>query len=256
MKAVIIEDEWAAALSLEELIGAIAPDIEITARLESIEESVDWFSTHPVPDLVFMDIHLADGSSFSIFENIHISCPIIFTTAYDQYALRAFEVNSVDYLLKPVDKEHLERAISKLRNIHGSKELEKVNMALIEKLVSQMHRTKTHKTALLIPVRDKLVPLPVKTIAYIYTEEKIVRAVNFDGKETFIDQTLDEIYSQLDPNQFYRANRQYIISRNSVQDVTLWFNGRLSVNLTVKAPERILVSRINAKEFKAWITTE
>ena len=254
MKAVIIEDEWAAAEALEELIGEVDPGIGIVGRLQSVEESVDWFNTHSAPDLVFMDIHLADGSSFTIFDRVTISCPIIFTTAYDQYALRAFEVNSVDYLLKPVDRKHLERAIGKLRTARTSPELADANASLIEKLVSQMRQTSAYKTALLIPVKDKLVPLPVRTIAYIYTEEKVVRAVDFEGRETLIAQTLDELHSQLDPRQFYRANRQYIVARDAVRDVSIWFNGRLSVNLSVKTPERILVSRTNAREFKEWIT--
>ena len=119
MKAVIIEDELPAAEALEELIGDVDPGINIVARLQSVDESVDWFSANPMPEIVFMDIHLADGSSFGIFDRVKILCPIIFTTAYDQYALRAFEVNSVDDLLKPVDKAHLERAIGKLRDMRG-----------------------------------------------------------------------------------------------------------------------------------------
>lgn len=254
MKAIIIEDELTAARMLEELIGEVAPDVEIVGRTQSVEESVEWFSTHPAPDLAFMDIHLADGSSFGIFEQVNISCPVIFTTAYDQYALRAFDVNSVDYLLKPVDREHLERAIGKFRDRRGADESVASNAALIEKLISEMRQASSYKTALLIPAGDKLIPLPVKNIAYIYTEEKIVRAVGFDGKETFIDQNLEEISSQLDPRQFFRANRQYIVARGAVKDVSLWFNGRLSVNLTVKTPERILVSRVHSREFKEWIT--
>ena len=254
MKAIIIEDEPAAAEALEELIGKVAPEIEVIGRLQSVEESVEWFSTHDMPELVFMDIHLADGSSFGIFKQVNISCPIIFTTAYDQYALQAFDVNSVDYLLKPVDREHLERAIRKLRNRRKSGETGQANAALIEKLIAEMHRTSTYKTALLIPSKDKLIPLPVKNIAYVYTEEKVVRAVHFNGQETYIDQTLEDLYSQLNPRQFYRANRQYIVARSAVQDVSVWFNGRLSVNLTVKTPDRILVSRLNSKEFKDWIT--
>ena len=254
MKAIIIEDEHLAAQALTGLLREVAPEIQIIAVLQSIDESVEWFQLHDTPDLVFMDIHLADGSSFSIFESVDISCPIIFTTAYDQYALRAFDVNSVDYLLKPVDKSHLERAIRKFRNIKNSTEIAENNSQLIEKLVLAMRQSSAYKSTLLIPVKDKLIPLAVKTLAYIYTENKIVRAVGFDGSETFIEQTLEELASQLDSRQFYRANRQYIVSRSAVKDISLWFNGRLSVNLTVKTPDRILVSRLNVKEFKEWLT--
>lgn len=253
MKVVIIEDELAATEALENLINEIAPDMEVTARLQSVEESVEWFLTHNMPDLVFMDIHLADGSSFGIFNQVNISCPIIFTTAYDQYALRAFEVNSVDYLLKPVDRTHLERAIGKLQNLRGSEETAKANISLVRKLVGEMQQRSSYKTALLIPVKDKIVPLPVKNIAYIYTEDKIIRAVCFDGKRIMLEKTLDELFSLLDPYQFYRANRQYIVSRDAVKDASIWFNGRLSLNLTEKTPERIIVSRANVKELKDWL---
>lgn len=254
MKAVIVEDEFAAAQSLQRLIGDIAPDIEVVTILQSIEDSVEWFGTNPAPDVVFLDIHLSDGSSFSIFDHVSISCPIIFTTAYDQYALQAFDVNSVDYLLKPVDSEHLERAIGRIRKMSGSRESAEENILLIEKIVAEMRQTASYKTTFLIPLRDKLIPLPVKTIAFIYTEDKIVRAVAFDGKETIMEQTLDDLYSQLDPRQFFRANRQYIVARNAVSDISLWFNGRLQLNLSVKTPERIFISRLNAKAFKMWLT--
>lgn len=253
MKALIIEDERAAAQALRALVAEAAPDIDVVGALQSVEESVEWFSAHPAPDLVFMDIHLADGSSFAIFDRVRIACPVIFTTAYDQYALRAFDVNGVDYLLKPVDRARLERALGKVRAIRGPRQVAEENAQLVEKLLASMRRT-GYKSALLIPVKDKLVPLPVKTIAYIYTADQMVRAVTFDGAETFIDQTLDELYAQLDPAQFYRANRQYIVARTAVKDLSLWFNGRYSVNLSVKTPERILVSRANAGDFKRWMT--
>ncbi len=255
MKAIIIEDELMAAETLEQLIGIVAPDIEIIAQLQSVEESIEWFLTHPSPDLVFMDIHLADGSSFSIFKHVNIPCPIIFTTAYDQYAIQAFDVNSISYLLKPIDKEHLERAIDKFRNIGSMQGATDNNSEIIKKLIARINYTSSYKNTLLIPVKDKLIPLSVKNIAYIYTENKIVTAVSFDNRPTMIDQNLEEINSLLNPHDFYRANRQYIISRKAVQDISLWFNGRLSVNLTIKTPDRILVSRQNVKEFKEWLTT-
>lgn len=254
MRAVIVEDEFGAAQSLRNLIEEVSSDIDIITVLQSIEDSIEWFGSNPVPDLVFMDIHLADGSSFSIFEYVSISCPIIFTTAYDQYALKAFEVNSVDYLLKPVDREHLERAIGKLQMMKGSKELANENSLMIERLIAQMREASAYKSAFLIPVGDKLIPLSIKNIAYIYTEDKIVQIVDFDGKERYIDKTLDELYLQLDPKKFFRANRQYIVSLEAVKDVSLWLNGRLSVNLSVKTPEKIFVSRLNAKAFRAWLT--
>lgn len=253
MRTVIVEDEIAASQALEKLISEVAPDTQVVEVLQSVDESVEWFSSQPMPDLVFMDIHLADGSSFSIFDEVEISCPIIFTTAYDQYALRAFEVNSIDYLLKPVDKERLKLAMAKFRNISRSEQIAQDNSLLAQQLLAAIGNKATYKSSLLIPVKDKLVPMSVRTIAYIYTENSIVHVVDFSGNKTVVPQTLEEIYSQLDPARFYRANRQYIVSRDAVKDLSLWFNGRLSVNLTVRTPERIIVSRLNAKDFKNWL---
>ena len=253
MKCVIVEDEYAAAVSLSELVRENVPDMEITAVLQSVEESVEWFCSNPAPDMAFMDIHLADGSSFAIFSKAEITCPVIFTTAYDQYALRAFEVNSIDYLLKPVTKADLLRAVDKYRRLTATGRGGYYDPDFLKRLVSEMRSKSSYRSALLIPSGDKLIPLPVKEIACIYTENRIVRAVCRDGREIFIDRTLDELFSMLDPQNFFRANRQYIISRTSVRDISLWFNGRLSVNLTVKTTGKIVVSRANAADFKKWI---
>lgn len=254
MKCVIVEDEYAAAMSLSALIKENVPDMDVVAVLQSVEESIEWFGANPSPDMAFMDIHLADGSSFSIFSKVEITCPVIFTTAYDQYALRAFEVNSIDYLLKPVGKENLLRAVEKYRRLTAAGQEPELYAEVMKRLMSDMRNRTTYKSALLIPSGEKLIPLPVKEIAYIYTENKIVRIVCNDEREIYIDRPLDELYSMLDPHNFYRANRQYIISRDSVRDLSLWFNGRLSVNLTVKTPEKIVVSRANAADFKKWVS--
>lgn len=255
MRVLVIEDELAAAQVLEKLIKEFIPEADVVCTPQTVEESIEWLATNDMPDLTFMDIHLADGSSFSIFEQINISCPIIFTTAYDQYALRAFEVNSVDYLLKPIDKERFKKAILKFQNLNKSTQIAEENKMLIDKLLFAMNQGISYKSALLIPVKDKLIPLSVKKIAYIYTENKIVYAVDFNQHKICLDQTLDELYSQFDPKQFYRVNRQYIISRDAVNDVSIWFNRRLLVNLSVKTPERITVSRLNSKSFKDWLMT-
>lgn len=254
MKCVIIEDEYAAAMSLSALVKENIPDMEVVAVLQSVEESVEWFENNPSPDIAFMDIHLADGSSFSIFSKTEVTCPVIFTTAYDQYALRAFEVNSIDYLLKPVSKENLLRAVEKYRRLTSAGHESELNPELMKRLIADMRNKTAYKSALLIPSGEKLIPLPVKEIAYIYTENKIVRIVCKDERKIYIDRPLDELCSMLDPHDFYRANRQYIISRDSVNDISLWFNGRLSVNLSVKTPEKIVVSRANAGDFKKWIS--
>ncbi len=249
MKAIIVEDEYVAAQSLQRLIEQVDESIEIIGVLQSIEESVEWFSLNKAPDLVFMDIHLADGSSFSIFEKVDIGCPIIFTTAYDEYSLKAFEVNSIDYLLKPINKKSLERALSKLKNLTSQQN----NIDQVASLLASLKLPKAaHKTHFLIPHKDKLLPLAVEKIAYVYSELKMAKIVTFSHQHYVLDVSLDELSKQLDPTIFFRANRQFIVSHRAINDLSIWFNGKLSVNLSVETPERIIVSRARTSEFKAW----
>ena len=248
MKALIIEDESIAAQALETLIKETSPETEIMDVLQTIEESVEWFEENAMPDLVFMDIHLADGSSFAIFEKVEITCPIIFTTAYDEYALKAFEVNSIDYLLKPINKADLERALNKFRNLTAR--LEKPSL---DGLLAQMGGLKRkYKTCFLIPERDKLIPLATSNIAYIYIDTKTVKAIANDGHTYYLNQTLDDIMAQLDPEAFFRANRQFIIARHAVKDMSIWFGNKLAINLTLPVPEKIIVSKARVGEFKSW----
>ena len=248
MKAIIIEDESVAALALQSLVQELNPEMEVVSVLQTIEESLEWFEENPMPDLVFMDIHLADGSSFAIFEKAEITCPIIFTTAYDEYALKAFEVNSIDYLLKPINKVDLERALNKFKNLTSSP-----NKASMEGLLAQMgNQKRKYKTCFLIPERDKLIPLATNSIAYIYIDTKTVKAISMDGHTFYLNQTLDDIMAQLDPEVFFRANRQFIISRTAVKDMSIWFGNKLAVNLSVPVPEKIIVSKARVGEFKSW----
>ncbi len=250
MKAVIIEDEAAAAGALRALIGEVCPDIEVVAELQAIDESVEWFAANPMPDVAFMDIHLADGSSFTIFDETAVTCPVIFTTAYDEYALKAFEVNSIDYLLKPIAARDLERAVGKLR---GRADRPDDRMADVERLLASMRQARpAWKQWFLVPERDKLIPLAAADIACIRIDAKIVRALTHGGKSWHLDQTLDELAQQLDPAHFFRANRQWIISREAVSDLSQWFGGKLSVNLKIATSERILVSKARVGEFKKW----
>lgn len=252
IKAAIIEDEVIAAQSLQQLITEVDPSIQIVSTLQSIDESVDWFRRNAMPDLVFMDIHLADGSSFNIFNEVDISCPIIFTTAYDEYALKAFNVNGIAYLLKPINKADLERAITKLKKLSANPS---ENVEVINKLLSSLRENKpAYKSYFLVPEKDKLIPLATADIAFIYIDTKLIKALTFSGKSYYLDQTLDELAVQLDPDQFFRANRQYIISRKAVKDLTMWFGSKLVVSLAMPTPEKIIVSKAKAGEIKKWIT--
>jgi DNA-binding LytR/AlgR family response regulator len=251
MKTIIIEDELLAAKNLTSILNEIG-GVDILAYLESITESVEWLESNAHPDLIFMDIHLADGSSFEIFDKVIVRCPVIFTTAYDEYAIKAFKVNSIDYLLKPIDLQAVKKALIKYQSLTSAS-----NMTLeIKKMLSQLHSEHNYKTNLLLFAKgDKLVPLPVEEIAYIFIDNGIVKAVDFEEKPFVIDQTLDDIATELNPSNFYRANRQFIVARKAVKDMDLWFNSRLAVNLKVKTSERIIISKLRSSKFKEWLSS-
>lgn len=251
MNAVIIEDETAAVNSLKAILAQnkVVP-VEVTAELESVEESIDWFRRQPMPDLIFMDIHLADGSAFRIFEQIDIEAPVIFTTAYDEYALQAFQVSSIDYLLKPITPALLERALNKLRLFDPEERLAHIRHT------NQTIQTRHTVKSLLIMLADKFYPLPVEEILYFYTANEKVTAYTADGRQHPVDRTLDTLGEQLDEGLFFRANRQFIISRRAIKDIDLWFGNRLSVNLIVPVPERIIISKTKTPVFKKWILKE
>ena len=251
MKALIIEDEVLAAQSLQKLVSEVAPETEIISILQSIEESVAWFGENPMPDLVFMDIHLADGSSFANFEQVQITCPIIFTTAYDEYALKAFEVSSIDYLLKPINRNDLTRAMNKFKTLVNNQSFD--NQA-ITSLLQLFGASKVYKSCFLVPERDKLIPLATANIAYFYIDTKTVKAVTLDERTYYMSQTLDDIMVQLNPDDFFRANRQFIVSRKAIKDLTIWFGNKLSLNLSVKIPEEIIISKAKVAEFKNWFS--
>lgn len=252
MKALIIEDEIMAAQSLQKLLGEVSPETEIIAVLETIEDTVAWLEENPMPDFMFMDIHLADGSSFAIFDRVDITCPVIFTTAYDEYALKAFEVNSIDYLLKPISKEALGRAMRKYHLV--GQRMQNDNLSNYEALLEQLIGKKHYKRCFLLPERDKLIPLSSSDIAYAYIDTKMVKLVSMSGKSYYMSQTLDDLLTQLDPQTFFRANRQFIISRDAVKDVSIWFGNKLAINLIMETPEKIVVSKARVAEFKHWFS--
>jgi DNA-binding LytR/AlgR family response regulator len=248
MKALVIEDESLAVRHLLRLLHDIG-DIQVIAVLDTISATEEWFQKNEQPDLIFMDIHLADGSAFVIFEHVTISCPVIFTTAYDEYAIKAFKVNSIDYLLKPITREAVEKALNKLKNLAG------INLAPTELLqfLSEQKKKKSYKTHFLIPVKgSKLVPLLTKDLACVCIEDGLVKAKTYDGKGFILEYTLDELGAMLNPADFFRANRQFIISKNAVKEISFWFNSRLSVDLKIPVPEKILISKLRASEFREW----
>lgn len=250
MKILIVEDETAAYDSLVEILHDIDPNIQIMGNTESVRQTIDWLGSNPEPDLILMDIHLSDGSSFLIFESLEIEIPIIFTTAYDEYAIEAFKVNSIDYLLKPIKTEELERAIQKF------KKWTQPEMDEYLSRLAQLIPTKRYKEKMLIPVKDKLLPIDLQEVSYFYTTEKNTNVYLKNGNSYPYSKTLEQIFSTLNPENFYRANKQYIIARSSVKNITIWFDSRLLLTLDIDVPERIYISKNKAADFKAWLVNE
>ncbi len=245
MNVLIIEDETAAAQNLQAILKQEAPETEVLAVLESIEESVEWLGSHAMPDLLFMDIHLADGESFRILEQVDVTAPIIFTTAYDQYALEAFRVNSIDYLLKPINTADVRRALDKWARL--------TNIERREYAVRQKQIARREQETFLIHVRDKIIPLHRDRIAYCYTTNERVTAYDYEGNSYPLDKTLEAMQAALPEADFIRANRQFIVARRAIKEITVWFGSRLSLHLSVETPERIVISKARVPEFKAWL---
>jgi DNA-binding LytR/AlgR family response regulator len=251
MNVLIIEDETAAANNLQAILKRVAPSFQVLAVLESIEESVEYFSnkSNTSPDLVFMDIHLADGESFRIFDHVEITSPIIFTTAYDEYALRAFKVNSIDYILKPLKEEDMVRAINKLSHLSGQERSE--YKSRIESVVKEAKQES--QRVFLVHYKDRIIPLSVEDVAFFYTSNEKVAAYTFTGEKYFIDKTLEMLQQMLPEEDFFRANRQFIVARKAVKDIAVWFGSRLSLNLSLETPEKIIISKARVPEFKQWL---
>lgn len=252
MKTIIIEDEQIAANNLERLLKSVDSEIEVERILQTVEESIEYFNHTTDTELVFVDIHLADGLAFRIFDKVSINCPIIFITSYDRYALDAFKVNSIDYLLKPISKEDLTRALNKCKFFTQKKGNEGNITQEQLKALTQGMQQKKYKSYFLIPVQNKLIPLNVNDIAYVYLDDKISRIVTFKNETHLIDKPLDTIYTQLNPEYFFRANRQYIISHKAIESINLWPLSKLNVSLNVEVPEKIIISRARSTEFKEW----
>ena len=250
-RVVIVEDETAAVVNLKSMLTTVVGDVEVVAVLESVDEAVEFFTGDVVADVVFMDIHLADGESFRIFRSVDIAIPIIFTTAYNEYALEAFKVNSIDYLLKPFKEEDLRRAIDKLSRLTNTERKEQSDnrKRLVDEAQTQALQT------LLIRYKDKIIPVKIEDVAYFYTSEERVTLTTLNGESYPVDRTLESLSQQLPDTKFFRANRQFIVSRRAVKDIAVWFGSRLSLNLTVETPERIIISKARVPEFKQWLQT-
>jgi DNA-binding LytR/AlgR family response regulator len=249
MKTIIIEDEQFAARRLENMIREIDPGIKILAKLESIEESVNWFKNNPHPDLIFLDIHLEDGLSFSIFEQVKVDSPIIFTTAFDEYAIKAFKLKSIDYLLKPIIKEDLEKAINKFRDWGEKKQM--IDVKELFRLVQG--NSQTYRERFSVVVGQKLKSIDTKDIAYFFSNSGITFVAMQTKGQYSIDLSLDNLLEELDPKLFFRVNRQYLVSLNSIVNIHIFPKSRLKLELNPPVPEGVFVSLDKVVDFKKWV---
>jgi DNA-binding LytR/AlgR family response regulator len=253
MKVLIIEDEAPAARRLQQLLESHDPTIRVVAVLDSIEDAVQWLKDFPHPELIFMDIMLADGQSFEIFEQVEVRVPIIFTTAYDEYAIRAFKVNSIDYLLKPVEPLLLAQALNKYRFISQPPGNFK---EIMESLLSQAEHTDARpvfKNRFLIRAGAQFISVETSDAAWFCFEDKLTFLHTVKGKRYMLDHTLDELEKLLDPYVFFRLNRQYITSFSAIKSVHNYFNGKLKVYLATEAENGIVVSKEKAQALKLWL---
>jgi DNA-binding LytR/AlgR family response regulator len=252
VRVILIEDEGIALRKFKKILQEVNNEIEISAELESVYDANKWFQTHSLDeiDLVFSDIQLSDGLSFEIFERLQASLPIIFTTAYDEYALRAFKLNGIDYLLKPIQKDELKSALEKFELT--KKQYSQGQLYDIQNLIKQFHQPIINIPSFISFQGEKLIPLSCETIAYFYTQNQIVYAV-IERNKYVLEETMDEIERRLSTHQFFRANRQFIIQKKFISNAELYFNNRLLVHLTLKTPNDIIISREKAAQFKSWL---
>lgn len=253
MNVVIIEDEALAAKKLEDLILRYNSEYRILAKIRSVQGTIDWFNVNGQPDLVFMDIHLLDGNSFEIVKQVNLDCPVIFTTAYDDYALEAFKVNSVDYLLKPIGYMKLQSALDKLGKIKNN--FEGAQSTRLANLLNALESGDTdYKSRFLVKTGSKLFSINTDEIGFFYSEEKVTFLVTGEGKRFIVGQTLDELEKILDPKLFFRVSRQVILHINSVKLIHKYHKGRLKIELReLLPPKEILVSSRRAASFQAWL---
>lgn len=251
MNVIIIEDEHLSAQRLAAMLKKFDPSIEVLAEIPSVAEAVQWFRENEDPDLVFMDIHLEDGQSFTIFDTINLDVPVIFTTAFDEYTIKAFKVNSVDYLMKPLNYEELVNAIEKFRRIHAEKE---VGGKSIEHLLQSLQKKEPeYRSRFLVSIGSRLMTVDVEDIQYFYSADKITFLVTKDNHRYPVDFSLDKLVLLLNPKDFYRVNRQMMVKLSAIENIHVYSKGRIKLDLSPAMKEEVFVSLDKVVEFKEWL---
>ena len=246
MNVILLEDENRAANHLERLLSKVAPDMVVIAKLESVRDGVKYLQNNPEPDLIFSDIQLADGLSFEIYNQVAVQCPIIFTTAYDHYALEAFKTNGIDYLLKPIEEERLKQSIEKAKHFSPGLVLEKILS------ISGSPSVKPYKSRFMVKVGDKIKTIPVEEIMVFYSQ-KASFILTADKRTYCIDYALDQLEPMLDPETYFRINRKYIVSIHACTNILAWSNSRLRLKIEGTDDPDIIVARERVQEFKNWL---
>lgn len=258
MNVVIIEDEARTARQLERMLKQYDETIHILTQLPSVKEAVAWFAENPSPDLAFMDIHLEDGLAFGIFEQLHLTLPVVFTTAYDEYMIKAFKVNSIDYLLKPVDYDELVAALEKFKTIRttpapgGESTSASPDLNTLIQLMQQS-RDKQYRERFMVSLGTKIRSVEVADIAYFFSEDKATYLVPKEGPPLPVEYSLDQLVNLLNPDHFFRVNRQFFVARPAIQTIHTYSAGKLKLDLTPPARHELLVSVSRMSEFKDWL---
>jgi two-component system LytT family response regulator len=251
MKAVLIEDENFAVQQVRSLLKEVAPDIEISKVLDSIESTIEWFIDNTPPDLVFMDVHLADGSCFEIFSHVEIPCPVIFITAYDQYALDAFRVNGLDYLLKPLKKNDLVRSLERFRKNHPQQDQYLDYRRIAREIIQQSDQ---HQKRLLVKYGQKITMIDITEVAYFFAEAKGTFICTFNNRQYPSDQNLEQLIQILPPAEFYRVNRKIIVNVRAISSMIAYSRSRIKLSLEPPFDQPIIVSTERTPGFKSWLT--
>jgi DNA-binding LytR/AlgR family response regulator len=251
MNILIIEDETQAAQRLEKLVSELLPQSRVVGKIDTVKKAVQWFRSNPAPALALMDIQLADGISFQIFEQCEVKCPVIFTTAYDEYALKAFKVNSIDYILKPVDKDELRQAIDKFRNLVRDEPGTKAFIDNVSEAIRML--TRKYKTRFVIKVGEHLKTVETDSIGYFFSQDKATFCCTTDNRTLILDFTLEQLEDMVDPEKFFRINRKYLVSATAISDIISYTNSRLRLVLRHSTDNDVIVSRERVQEFREWL---
>ncbi len=253
MKIIIVEDELHSSRLLKGMLEELRPDWDVLETFESVSSTVAWLNDNPSPDLIFLDIQLNDGICFSIFEQSKVESMVIFTTAYDEYAIQAFKVNSIDYLLKPIKRDKLLQAINKFEKMSKAQGEEVDPVDVREVLNAIKQGEKKYRKRFLISGTTAYFKIQAQDVAYFYTENRVSYAVTFDAKEHILDLTMERLEEQLDPELFFRANRSVILNSEAVRKFENHFGGKLMVRLVTPFKNPVTISRLKASEFKEWL---